>query len=113
MADGVPDKELTKAKEFIKGRLQLRMEDTRAVASWLGGQELLRREILTVDEVLAIVDGVIGREPAARGHRAVAPRSVPPGRRRPVPLGDPFPEAAGRLTAPVRVAIARRPAAWT
>ena len=59
MVDGsVPDKELTKAKEFIKGRLQLRMEDTRAVASWLGGQELLRREILTVDEVLQIVDDV-------------------------------------------------------
>jgi predicted Zn-dependent peptidase len=58
MAEVVPARELTKAKEFIKGRLQLRMEDTRAVASWLGGQELLRREILTVDEVLAIVDGV-------------------------------------------------------
>jgi len=58
MAERVPDKELLKAKEFIKGRLQLRMEDTRAVASWLGGQELLRREILTVDEVLAVVDGV-------------------------------------------------------
>ncbi len=58
MDHGVPEKELHKAKEFIKGRLQLRMEDTRAVASWLGGQELLRREILTVDEVLAIVDDV-------------------------------------------------------
>lgn len=58
MFDGVPEKELAKAKEFIKGRLQLRMEDTRAVASWLGGQELLRREILTVDEVLKIVDDV-------------------------------------------------------
>lgn len=58
MTDTVPEKELTKAKEFIKGRLQLRMEDTRAVASWLGGQELLRREILTVDDVLDIVDGV-------------------------------------------------------
>ena len=58
MVDRVPEKELVKAKEFIKGRLQLRMEDTRAVASWLGGQELLRREILTVDEVLDIVDAV-------------------------------------------------------
>jgi predicted Zn-dependent peptidase len=56
--DGVPEKELHKAKEFIKGRLQLRMEDTRAVASWMGGQELLRREILSVDEVLDIVDSV-------------------------------------------------------
>src|SRR5919197_380881 len=58
MIDGVPDKELVKAKEFIKGRLQLRMEDTRSVASWLGGQELLRREILTVDQVLEVVDDV-------------------------------------------------------
>src|SRR5919202_3221845 len=55
MTDAVPDKELTKAKEFIKGRLQLRMEDTRAVASWLGGQELLRREILSVGQVVEIV----------------------------------------------------------
>ncbi|MBV9356288.1 MAG: insulinase family protein, partial [Chloroflexi bacterium] len=58
MADRVPERELAKAKEFIKGRLQLRMEDTRAVASWLGGQELLWREILTVDDVLKIVDDV-------------------------------------------------------
>ncbi len=69
MAERVPDRELAKAKEFIKGRLQLRMEDTRAVASWLGGQELLRREILTVDDVLDILEGVtvddlqrVGRE---------------------------------------------------
>src|SRR5919108_4901336 len=33
MVDRVPEKELVKAKEFIKGRLQLRLEDTRAVAS--------------------------------------------------------------------------------
>ncbi len=62
MDDRVPEKELLKAKEFIKGRLQLRMEDTRAVASWLGGQELLRREILSVDEVLDLVNGVTSEE---------------------------------------------------
>ena len=62
MSDGIPEKELAKAKEFIKGRLQLRMEDTRAVASWLGGQEILRREILTVDEVLKIVEDVTADE---------------------------------------------------
>lgn len=54
----VPERELAKAKEFIKGRLQLRMEDTRAVSSWLGGQELLRRQILSVDEVLELIDRV-------------------------------------------------------
>ena len=58
MRGGVPEPELRKAKELIKGRLQLRMEDTRAVASWLGTQELLRDEILTVDDALSVIERV-------------------------------------------------------
>lgn len=58
MREGLPESELRKAKELIKGRLQLRMEDTRAVTSWLGTQELLRNEILTVDEVIDLIEGV-------------------------------------------------------
>lgn len=58
MRTGVPEAELRKAKELIKGRLQLRMEDTRAVASWLGTQELLRDEILTVDNALDVIERV-------------------------------------------------------
>lgn len=58
LRDGVPEAELRKAKELIKGRLQLRMEDTRAVSSWLGTQELLRNEILTVDQALEIIEAV-------------------------------------------------------
>jgi predicted Zn-dependent peptidase len=58
LKEDIPEEEVTKSREFIKGRLQLRMEDTRAVASWLGGQELLRNQILTVDDVVRIVDGV-------------------------------------------------------
>jgi predicted Zn-dependent peptidase len=58
LRDGVPERELRKAKELIKGRLQLRMEDTRAVTSWLGTQELLRSEILTVDDVLDVIERV-------------------------------------------------------
>lgn len=54
----VPEEELTKTKEYIKGRVLLRMEDSRAVASWLGGQELLLGEILSVDEVVEAVDAV-------------------------------------------------------
>jgi predicted Zn-dependent peptidase len=54
----VPEAELTKAREYMKGRLQLRMEDTGATASWLGRQELLKKHILSVDEVLNILDGV-------------------------------------------------------
>ncbi|HZT07425.1 MAG TPA: pitrilysin family protein [Chloroflexota bacterium] len=54
----VPSEELTKAKEYIKGRLVLRMEDSRAVSSWIGGQELLRREVRLVDDVLQSIEAV-------------------------------------------------------
>jgi predicted Zn-dependent peptidase len=50
--------ELIKAREYLKGRLQLRMEDTGSVASWLGRQELLKGQILTVDEALDRLDAV-------------------------------------------------------
>lgn len=54
----VPEEEVSRAKEFAKGRLLLRMEDTRNVANWAGGQELLIKKILSVDEVLSIIDSL-------------------------------------------------------
>ena len=54
----VSEAEITKAKELGKGRLMLRMEDTRSVAGWMGGQELLMGHILTVDEAISILDAV-------------------------------------------------------
>jgi predicted Zn-dependent peptidase len=57
-AENVPEQELAKAREMGKGRLMLRMEDTRNVSGWLGGQELLTGEIKTVDEVVSIVDAI-------------------------------------------------------
>ena len=54
----IPEDELRKAKEFLKGRLVLRMEDSRSVAAWLGAQEILLNEIRTVDEALARVDEI-------------------------------------------------------
>ena len=58
LKEDVPSLELTKAKELVKGRLLLRMEDSRSVAGWLGGQELLTGQIHTVDEVAAIIDAI-------------------------------------------------------
>jgi len=54
----VSESELVKAKELAKGRLLLRMEDSRNVAGWMGGQEILTGHILSVDQVLAIVDAI-------------------------------------------------------
>ncbi|MCX8126039.1 MAG: insulinase family protein, partial [Dehalococcoidia bacterium] len=56
--DGVPEEELAKAKELAKGRLLLRMEDSRNVAGWMGAQELLTGRIMTVDEVIAEIEAV-------------------------------------------------------
>lgn len=58
----VPAEELKKAQEFMKGRLLLQMEDSLAVVSWLGRQEILEDRVLTIDEVLAAVDAVTAED---------------------------------------------------
>ncbi len=50
--------ELTKAKEFYKGRLLLQMESTNSVATWYGGQEALMGRIEDVDQTMAEIDTV-------------------------------------------------------
>ena len=81
----VPAAELEKAKRYLAGGLELRMDDTRHVASWIGGQEALHDRVLTLDEALAAVEAVDAavdpgarrpslprRRAAARGGRAGA-----------------------------------------
>ena len=58
LREGVSTEELEKAKRLSAGRLMLRMEDTRAVSSWLGVQELLLGRVLVVDEVIELVESV-------------------------------------------------------
>jgi predicted Zn-dependent peptidase len=58
----VSNDELQRAKEYNKGRMALRLEDTHSVASWLGGQELLRRKIESLDEVMAHFDAVAAED---------------------------------------------------
>jgi predicted Zn-dependent peptidase len=58
----MPEKELSKARELFKGRILLRMEDSRNVAGWIGGQEILTGNILTVEEVIKAVDATTVEE---------------------------------------------------
>jgi predicted Zn-dependent peptidase len=55
---GIPEEELTKARELAKGRLLLRMEDTRSVSGWLGGQEILTSHIRSAEDVVERLDEV-------------------------------------------------------
>jgi len=56
--DGPTTEELTKARELSKGRLMLRMEDTRNVSGWIGGQELLMGNVRSIEEAVAEMDAV-------------------------------------------------------
>lgn len=69
LLDTIAEPELEKGRQMARGRIQLRMEDTRSVAGWIGSQALLLGEVLTVDEVVARITAVtlddvvrVGRE---------------------------------------------------
>ena len=62
LKEKIPEAEITKAKELSKGRLLLRMEDTRNVVGWMGGQEILTRHILTPAQVVSIIDSITSEE---------------------------------------------------
>ncbi len=62
LKETVSESELTKAKELSKGRLLLRMENSRNVAGWIGAQEILVGRILSVDQVVSIVDAITADE---------------------------------------------------
>jgi len=62
LKEPVPLAELTKAKELSKGRLWLRMEDSRSVAGWMGIQELLTGRILSPEDIVSIIDAITARK---------------------------------------------------
>ena len=57
-AEPVPPDELGRAKAYLSGGLELRMDDSRHVASWLGGQEALHDRVLSLEEALAAIEAV-------------------------------------------------------
>jgi predicted Zn-dependent peptidase len=83
----IPETELSKAKELFKGRILLRMEDSRSVSGWLGGQEILTGEILTVDEIIGIVEAITTAE-----LRHLAEELLVPGQMRLAVVGPISPE---------------------
>jgi len=62
LKEPIGEAELTKAREMFKGRILLRMEDSRNVSGWLGGQEILLGKIMTVDDLLGIIDAITAAE---------------------------------------------------
>ena len=64
MHQEAPEEELHKAKEYTKGRLLLRLEDSRAVATWLATQELLQGHVSTPEQAVQRIDDVTAADVA-------------------------------------------------
>ena len=54
----IKPEELLKAKEMIKGRLMLSMEDSMNVASFFGTKKILQNKILTPNEIIKKIEAV-------------------------------------------------------
>ncbi|KKR93862.1 MAG: Peptidase M16 domain protein, partial [Candidatus Roizmanbacteria bacterium GW2011_GWA1_41_13] len=61
----VPDEELSRAKEYIKGHLILSMEDSMSVAQFMGNAALLDSKIRTLQQTLESIDKVTKDDIAA------------------------------------------------
>lgn len=68
-----PEQELAKAKEYTKGRLLLRLEDSRAVSGWLASQEMLQESVSTPEQVVDKIDAVSPADVAGVAHRLFQP----------------------------------------
>ncbi len=58
----VPQNELHKAKEYLKGRMFLALEDSISYASWWGRQEIIHQPLESPDEIMAQLDAVTPQE---------------------------------------------------
>lgn len=58
----IPEKEILKAKEYIKGTTSMSLESSSAIASFLGNQELFRKEIRSPKEIFKKIDAVTAEE---------------------------------------------------
>lgn len=59
IADGdLSEEDVTKAREYIKGRLLLSLEDSSRVASFFGDKQLLHKKIETPEEIIAEINAV-------------------------------------------------------
>ncbi|MBU1152193.1 insulinase family protein, partial [Patescibacteria group bacterium] len=54
----IPEKELKKAKEYVKGKMVLSLEDSEEYAHLLAKYELLQGEVKTPEEIMKLIDEV-------------------------------------------------------
>jgi predicted Zn-dependent peptidase len=82
----VPEDELGRAKAYACGRLELRLEEGRNLASWLGAQEALHERTMTLEEAVAAIQAVDAEQIRSLAGRlftdeALSLAAIAPGRR--------------------------------
>jgi predicted Zn-dependent peptidase len=65
----VPTAELERARNYTLGRLELRLEESRSMASFLGSQEALHERVMTMDEVIEALRAVSAADVQALAER--------------------------------------------
>ena len=71
--EGIPEDEVERAKRLVAGRLMLRMEDSRAVAAWMGAQESLVGRIADVPHVIEQIEAVTADQVTDTATRLLTP----------------------------------------
>lgn len=88
--DGIAEEELERARKMAKSRLFLRLEDTRHLAGWLGGQELLLGGIRTPQEVVAEIERVRPEDVKRVAQKLFRPEAIRMAAVGPFSSGEPF-----------------------
>lgn len=96
----VPADELERTKTLRKGRLLMGLEDSRSVASWIGGQEATYGEIKTPEEIMELIDEVTIEDVQTLANELVREDRLNLALIGPYPDSDPF---AKLLSLPVTV----------
>ncbi len=71
----IPEAELHKAKEFIKGRLVLGLEDSFSQTSWVATQSLLLNRVKSLEDVLQIYDAITIEDVQAIAQQIIQPNA--------------------------------------
>jgi predicted Zn-dependent peptidase len=56
--EDAPEQELDKVKAYLAGSLEVRLDDTRHLSSWAGGQEALHDRVYTLEEAIGRIAAV-------------------------------------------------------
>ena len=76
LADGVTAEELERSKENVKGRVVLALESTTARMNRLGSSVLAGMPVLTVDQVVELIDAVTAEDVIALARELYAPEKL-------------------------------------